>query len=116
MKFTYSHFSCDATVYKNESDLIVKFHDSSQEQTKEQFHDLVVVDPGHGYISLKMIGKQEGLISGFLDEAIFKNDEMIEGAIDFVKELYDPILIHVSLPYHICKIKTNNYIEYNGEY
>lgn len=115
MKFNHKKFSCDADVYKNQTDLIVKFFDKTKEHKEEQICDLVIVDPGYGYINLKLIGKNSGLLSGFLDETIFSTDEMIQGAIDFVQEL-SPDTKNAYVPHHVCKVKFTGYVEYNGEY
>ena len=115
MKFKVNNFFCDVDVYRNETDLVIKFYDKSKEHAEEQICNLVIVDPGYGYINLKLIGKDSGLLSGFLDENIFTTDDMIEGAIDFVQSL-SPEARNAYVPHRVCKVKLTGYVEYNGEY
>lgn len=115
MKFNHNDFSCDVDVYRNESDLVVKFYDSAKVQSENEIHDLVIVDPGYGYINLKLFGEEKALLSGFLDENIFATNEMIQSAITFVQNLL-PNRDNVWIPYHVEKVKLVGYEEYNGEY
>ena len=115
MKFNHNGFSCDVDVYTNQHNLVVKFYDISKEHKEEQICNLVIVDPGYGYINLKLIGKDAGLLSGFLNEEIFSTNQMTEAAIDFVQNL-SPHSKGAFIPYHVCKVKLTDYIEYNGEY
>jgi hypothetical protein len=115
MIFKVNNFFCDVDIYRNETDLVVKFYDKAKEHREEQIVNLVIVDPGYGYVNLKLIGKYAGLLSGFLDENIFSTDDLIEGAIDFVHNL-SPDAKNAYVPHHIRKVKFTGYVEYNGEY
>lgn len=66
MKFTYKDFSCDADIFYSGDDILLRFYDSSKEQTEKQIHDLVIVDSGYGFLCLKVKG-DSGLLSGYLD-------------------------------------------------
>ena len=68
--FEYKSFSCDVDIFRNGDDLVVRFYDKSQEHSEEEIVDLVIVEPGYGYICLKFKG-DDGLVSGFLDKNIF---------------------------------------------
>ena len=115
MKFIHNNFSCDVDVYTNHNNLVVKFYDGSKEHKEEQICNLVIVDPGYGYINLKLIGKDAGIVSGFLNEDVFSSNQMIEGAINFTKDL-SPGIESAYIPHHVSKVKFTGYVEYNGEY
>lgn len=68
--FEYEHFSCDVDIFRTENDLIVRFYDRLMEQSEQEIVDLVIVEPGYGYICLKFKGN-DGLLSGFLDKKVF---------------------------------------------
>jgi len=50
MKFSYKNFSCDIEIYYKENDILIKFYDSSKEQEAADIVNLVIVDPGYGYL------------------------------------------------------------------
>ncbi len=114
MKFTYKDFSCDTEVYKNNDNVIVKFFDQNKEHKYGQIINCVIVDPGFGYINFKLIGEGSALLSGFLDETVFNSNELINSAIDFVENITKAEDCYT--PHHVCKIKINGYVEYNGEF
>lgn len=113
MEFSYKSFSCDAEIYYKDKDIVVRFFDSSKEQEEDMFN-LVIVDPGYGYLCLKHKG-DSALLSGFLDEDIFSSDEHIDAAISFI-EILSPNIKDVYTPYHITRFKQTSFMEYNGEY
>lgn len=113
--FKYKHFSCDVDIFRNQKDIIVRFYDKSKEQSEAKITDLVIVEPGYGYICLKFKGDHEGLLSGFLDRDIFHDENMVDPAITFVESL-SPLSDGAYLPYHIDLISRDSYVEYNGEY
>lgn len=114
MKFEYQSFSCDVDIFYRENDIIVRFHDSSKEQSEEEIYNLVIVNPGYGYLLFKAKG-EVGLLSGFLDESIFSSDDLVDAAIEFIENL-SPIAKDVCIPHHVDRVKLTSYVEYNGEY
>ncbi|AUO07881.1 hypothetical protein [Paenibacillus polymyxa] len=114
MKFSYKNFSCDTEIYYKDKDIIVRFFDSSKEQEEDDIINLVIVDPGYGYLCLKYKG-DAALLSGFLDEDIFSSDDHIDAAISFI-EILSPNSKYIYTPYHITLFKQTSFIEYNGEY
>jgi hypothetical protein len=114
MKFEYESFSCDVDVFYKENDVLVRFYDSSKEQSEDEIIDLVIVEPGYGYLLIKYKG-DSALLSGFLDENIFSSDELIEAAIEFLESL-SKVSGDIYTPYHIDLVKRTTYLEYNGEY
>ncbi|MDP1509221.1 hypothetical protein L8C07_01740 [Paenibacillus sp. CMAA1739] len=114
MKFSHKKFSCDTEIYYKDKDIIVRFFDSSKEQEEDDIINLVIVDPGYGYLCLKYKG-DAALLSGFLDEDVFSSDDYIDAAISFI-EVLSPNSKYVYTPYHIRLFKQTSFIEYNGEY
>jgi hypothetical protein len=114
MKFSYKNFSCETEIYYKDKDIIVRFFDSSKEQEEADIINLVIVDPGYGYLCLKYKG-DAALLSGFLDEDVFSSDDNIDAAINFI-EILSPTSKNIYIPYHIARFKQTNSIEYNGEY
>lgn len=114
MEFRYKNHSCNVDVFRNNDNLVVKFFDQTKEHSADQIHDLVIVDPGYGYISLKFIGT-DALLSGFLDETFFTSEEIINEAIDFVESLSEKSS-GAYIPHHVVKFKRSGFVEYNGEY
>ena len=80
-KFQHEDFTCDVDVFTKRDGLLVRFYDLSTEQEQDDIHDLVIVNPGYGFLSLKFKG-DEGLLSGFLDEAVFSAAAVLK-AIEF---------------------------------
>lgn len=114
MKFEYESFSCDVDVFYKENDVLVRFYDSSKEQSGDEIIDLVIVEPGYGYLLIKYKG-DAALLSGLLDENIFSSDELIEAAIEFLEGL-SKVSGDIYTPYHIDRVRLTSYLEYNGEY
>lgn len=114
MKFTYNRFSCDVDKFTQSDDVIFRFYDGARVQSQEEIVNLVFVDPGYGYMCL-MIKGDSALLSGYLDEAIFDSEEMVDAAIQFVED-FTPEVKNVYMPYHIARVKKTGYVEYNGEY
>lgn len=114
MKFVHDTFSCDVDIFQNDKDLVVRFYDKLKEQDEEEIVNLVLVDPGYGYLSLKFKG-ENGLLSGFLDENLFSTDAAVAAAIAFVENL-SPLSPHAYIPHHVRRFKTTSFVEYNGEY
>jgi hypothetical protein len=114
MKFEYESFSCDVDIFYKENDVLVRFYDSSKEQNQDEIINLVIVNSGYGYLLLKSKG-DAALLSGFLDEDVFKSDKLVEEAVHFLISL-SPVSGDVYTPYHVDRIKLTGYIEYNGEY
>ena len=114
MKFEHSHFSCDVDIFTKKQDIVVRFYDKHREQSENEIVNCVIVDPGFGYLCLKVKGA-EGLLSGYLDENVFGSDEIVWAAIEFVENL-SPNLSGVCVPHHIDRIRTTTFVEYNGEY
>lgn len=112
--FEYGDFSCSVDIFRNGEDIIVRFYDKSKEQEEKDIKDLVIVDPGYGYICLKFKG-EDGLLSGFLDEDFFSNNEIIGEAVEFVENLSEKSK-WAYIPHHIDRVKLTSYVEYNGEY
>jgi hypothetical protein len=115
VRFELKSFSCDVDVFNKGNDLLVRFYDSSKEQSEEEIINLIIVNPGYGYIFLKYKGDSSGLLGGFLDEEVFSSDEMVEAAISFVEDL-SPLSKSVYVPYHVDRVSLTSYVEYNGEY
>lgn len=113
MKFEYKDFSCDVDIFYRGQDVLIRFYDSSKEQEEEEIFNLVFVDPGYGYLLFKMKG-QSGLLSGFLNEAVFSSDEIVDAAIEFLEKL-SPLSGDCTY-YHVDRIKLTSFAEYNGEY
>ena len=114
MKFLYRDFSCDVDIFKNGDDILVRFYDKRKEQKAEEIINLVIVDPGYGYISLKFKG-EDGLMGGFLWEDVFSDEGMVNAVIEFVESL-SPKSENAYIPHHIDLVKKEGYVEYNGEY
>ena len=114
MKFKFEHFVCNLDIFKRDHDLLVRFYDSSKEQEEIDIVNLIIVEPGYGYICLKLKG-DDSLLSGFLDEDIFSNPEMVEAAICFLESL-SPLSSSAYIPYQIDLISRKSFIGYNGEY
>jgi hypothetical protein len=114
MKFEYQNFSCDVDIFYRDNDIMVRFYESSQEQSEEEICDFVIVSPSYGYLLFKAKGGT-GLLSGFLDESIFSSNDLVEAAIDFLENL-SPIAKEVCIPHHVNRVKLTSYVEYNGEY
>ncbi|MEK4512052.1 hypothetical protein [Paenibacillus sp. FSL K6-2524] len=114
MKFEFKNFSCDVDVFYKDQDIVVRFYDGSREQTENEIVNLVIVDPGFGYLILKFKG-DAALLSGYLDEVVFRSDEMVEAAIQYIEGLATRST-NIYMPYHIARIKETSFVEYNGEY
>ncbi|SLK12932.1 MULTISPECIES: hypothetical protein [unclassified Paenibacillus] len=114
MKFYYKNFSCDTEIYYKDKDIIVRFYNSSKEQKEDDIINLVIVDPGFGYLCLKYKG-DAALLSGFLDEDVFTTDDYLDAAITFIENI-SPTTKTIYTPYHITRFKQTSYMEYNGEY
>lgn len=114
MKFEYKSFSCDVDIYHKNNDIVVRFYDSSKEQEEHQIVNLVIVDPGYGYLLLKFKG-DSGLLSGYLNEDAFSSNDIVNAAINFIENL-SPLSINAYIPHHVTIVKETNYVEYNGEY
>ncbi|MEO0688410.1 MAG: hypothetical protein AAFY76_25945, partial [Cyanobacteria bacterium J06649_11] len=82
--FRYENFSCDVDIFKNGNDILVRFYDKCREQSEEQITNLVIVEPGFGYMCLKFKGNDR-LLSGWLDKNIFFQEDMVKSAIAFVE-------------------------------
>lgn len=65
MKFTYLEFSCDVDVFEKEDGILLRFYDSSSEQSEDEIVDMVIVNSGFGFLCLKVKG-ESGLISGYI--------------------------------------------------
>lgn len=115
MKFTFENFSCDVDIFYRDQDIVARFYDSSKEQNKDEIINLVLVDPGYGYLHLKLKGDDAALLSGFLDESVFLTDDMVEAAINYIEGL-SPHSKNRYIPNHVARIKQTSYVEYNGEY
>jgi len=115
MNFTYRSFSCSVRVFADSDGIVVRFYDEAREHSAEQIRDLVVVDPGFGYMTILSKGEHAALLSGLLDETIFTSDEMVEAAIEFVEKLF-PAAAKAYVPHHVRLVRATRYVEYNGEY
>lgn len=114
MKFKYGTFSCDVDIFNSKKDILVRFYDRSKEQNEDEIINLVIVDPGYGYLLIKYKG-DSALLSGFLDESVFSSDEIVEAAINYLENL-SPNSRNIYMPYHIERFKKTSYVQYNGEY
>jgi hypothetical protein len=114
MKFEYKNFSCDVDIFYKEDDLLIRFYESSTEQGEDEIINLVIVDPGFGYLYIKFKG-DAALIGGFLDEEVFSSDELVDAAINFIESL-SPKARNIYIPHHVDRIKRTSFVEYNGEY
>ncbi|MFD0695319.1 hypothetical protein ACFQZT_14530 [Paenibacillus sp. GCM10027628] len=114
MKFIFNSFSCDVEIFNKDENIVVRFYDKSKEQNEDEIINLVIVDPGYGYLCLKIKG-EAALLSGFLNENVFISDEMVEAAISFIEDL-SPHAKSSYMPHHIARVKQTSYVEYNGEY
>ncbi|MNI76670.1 hypothetical protein D3C73_1329150 [compost metagenome] len=114
MKFQFESFSCDVDIFYKEQDILVRFYDATKEQNENEIIDLVIVDPGYGYLCLKFKG-DSGLLGGYLNETVFNSDEIVDATIKFIEDLF-PQAQNIYLPYHIARVRETNFVEYNGEY
>ncbi|MNI25588.1 hypothetical protein D3C73_792460 [compost metagenome] len=114
MKFHYKSFTCDVDIFYKDQDIVVRFYDSSSEPQEEEIVNLVVVDPGFGYLYLKFKG-DAALLGGYLNEVIFSSNEMVDAAIQFIENLA-PQSKNLYMPYHILRVRETSFVEYNGEY
>lgn len=114
-KYAYENFTCEIKIFQNENEYIVKFYDKTKDVPSENMINCVFADQGYGYISLITKNDSSGLVSGFLDESVFNNEDMIENAVDFVTGMFwDENGFY---PYHIELVKIGqNYSEYNNAY
>ena len=101
-------------LFCNGEDVLLRFYDGTREHRESEIVNLVIVDPGYGFLCLKIKGDC-GLISGCLDESVFTSEKMIESAVDFLKNLA-PRINDGYVPFHVQRVKTIDYVEYNGEY
>ena len=99
MKFRFKDASCDVDVFTCENDLVVRFYEQTKEHKEAEICNVVIVDPGYGYISLKYKGS-DALLSGFLDERFFDNDEIMNAAIEFVESL-SSLSADAYIPHHV---------------
>ena len=86
-------------MFRKGDDIIIRFFDSAKEQNEDEIADLVIVDPGYGFLCLKVKG-DSGLMSGYLDQGVFASDEMVEAAVGFLEEL-SPKCKGGYIPFHI---------------
>ncbi|MFM9329313.1 hypothetical protein [Paenibacillus mesotrionivorans] len=114
MKFIHDNFSCDVDVFCKEQEYMFRFYDGFKEQTEKEIINLVIVDPGYGYLFLKIKG-DSALLGGYLDETVFHSDEMIEATIHFL-ETYIKEAKNLYIPYHVARVRRTSFLEYNGEY
>lgn len=114
MKFEFEEFSCDVDIFHRSNDIIVRFYNSTKEQNEEDIVNLVIVDPGYGFLILKFKG-ESGLLSGYLDENIFSSDKLVNAAISYLESL-SPLSQNAYIPHHVDRVKLTSYVEYNGEY
>lgn len=114
MEFRYGTFSCAVDIFTSGPDVVVRFYNQEREHQEPEIVNLVVVDPGYGYLCLKFKGNA-GLLSGFLDERFFSEDELIHQAIEFVESL-SPRSKSAYIPHHVDRVKPTTFVEYNGEY
>ncbi len=112
--FSFEEFSCGTDIYRKGDDLLVRFYDKAKEQRADQIADLVIVDSGFGFISLKFKG-DNGLVGGYLDKSVFVSDAIVHAAIEYVESL-SPKSAGAYLPHHIDLVVRDGYVEYNGEY
>lgn len=112
-KFRHDSFTCNVDVFYGGDDLVVRFYHKHIEQEANDIRDLVVVDPGFGFICLKCVG-EDGLLSGFLDKNVF-SESAVHKAIDFVQAL-SPRSGNAYIPCHVRLFGASGVIEYNGEY
>lgn len=89
--------------------------DRKKEHTESEIRDLVIADPGYGFVCVKMKGEDSGLISGYLDSRYFITEEMVDSLLEKIEE-YVPDLKDRYVPYHIELVEFKKYVEYNGEY
>ena len=116
MKFVYNGLYCDVDVFHNENGIVVRFYDHKKEPEDEQMKDLVIADSGYGFLCLKYKhGRESALISGFLDEALFSSEDMIDEAIEFLENL-STLKGDYCTYHHVDSVKLIDYVEYNGEY
>ncbi|WP_139173137.1 hypothetical protein [Fontibacillus panacisegetis] len=104
----------DVDIFYKDQDIVVRFYDGSREPKEEEIVNLVVVDPGFGYLYLKFKG-DAALLSGYLNEIIFSSDEMVDAAIQYIEDLA-PQSKNLYMPYHISRVRETSCVEYNGEY
>ncbi|MEW4370726.1 hypothetical protein [Paenibacillus kandeliae] len=114
MKFQFEQFSCDVDVFYKEQDVLLRFYDVSKEQSESEIMNLVIVDPGYGYLCIKFKG-DSALLSGYLDDKIFHSDEIVEALLHYIEDLF-PHTRNMYMPYHIKRVRESSYVEYNGEY
>ncbi|KQY94631.1 hypothetical protein ASD24_03525 [Paenibacillus sp. Root52] len=114
MKFSYKNFSCDVEIYHKDDDFTVRFYDKNKEQDEHEMMNLVIVDPGYGFLCLKNKG-DSALLSGFLDEEVFISEDYVDAALSIIEDL-SPTFKEVCTPYHIRLFKQTSFAEYNGEY
>lgn len=114
MKFNHGDFTCDVDIFNKDNDLTVRFYNAESEQNESQIVNYVYVNQGYGFITLKFKGV-DGLLSGFLHENIFSNEEVVNAAIEFVESL-SALSQKAYIPHHVDIVKSIGFVEYNGEY
>lgn len=114
MKFEYEGFSCDVDVLRNEEKAIVRFYDRAKERSEKEIVNLVIVDPGYGFLTITFQGNC-GLAGGFLDADVFTSNEMADAAVEFAINCF-PENADGYIPYHADRVRKVDYVEYNGEY
>ena len=114
MQFQHEGFSCEVDIFTSDAGLVARFYDKAREHQERDIINLVVADPGYGYLCLKRQG-EAGLLSGFLSEQVFASDDCISQAIEFVESLA-PWTKSAYVPHHVDRIRPTTFVEYNGEY
>jgi len=112
MKFKFENFSCDVQIFKDNEDMIMRFYDKNLEHKEKDICDYVLADPGFGFLCLKKKG-QDGLLTGFLDNKIFSNNNIVDAAIEFLEKTAKA---DGYIPHQVLRVKTVKINEYNGEF
>lgn len=112
-KFISHGYSCDVELFQTENSCVIRFYDSKNEQYEKSLHDLVIVEPSHGFLLVQYIG-DDAVLGGVLNKRYFSKD-MTEDIICFLNDNL-PKCRNVYFPYHIDFVSVSDFDEYNGEY
>ncbi|RYE59659.1 MAG: hypothetical protein EOP48_00165 [Sphingobacteriales bacterium] len=119
MKFQFGEIRCEADVFVDGRNVMVRFYDQDSENKTAREKNLVIVPTPIGFMSLKFTSAENsvmGQISGHLDERYFKTEDEIYAAIDFVKSHTTEEGRQECIYHHVDRCEVTDYVEYNGEY
>ena len=114
LSFEADGLRCAVAVYRNATGFVLRFYDAARHPPAAPLKNLVLVDPGHGYLCLTQVG-DDAVLSGLLDETVFGTDALVAQALAFAERQWSGAA-NAYLPHHVSRVRLTTYVEYNGEY